>query len=153
MSGRRIDRVLSRTARPRNPLQRLLGSAEHLAYLTEQVRALLPPPLAPHCFVAALKGNRLTLHADNASFATRLRFKAPVLLRQLPALGDFAAVTDIAVGTARQPVAPPQRRQTAVSLRHRPPARLLDDLADSISDESLKASVRRLRDSARRRDD
>lgn len=151
MSGRRIDRLLSPPARPRNRLQRLLGTAEHLAHLTDEVRALLPAPLARHCFVAALKGTRLTLHADNASFATRLRFAAPALLKRLRTLADFSGITDIAVSTARRAPPAPARRQ-AVALRARPPARLLDDLADGISDESLKASVRRLRDSAGRRD-
>ena len=65
---------------------------------------------SPHCMVADLSDTRLTLHADNASFATRLQFETPKLRARLLQLEDFATITDIRVRAAPQPVvtsAPP----------------------------------------------
>ena len=111
--------------------------------LTLQVRALLPSQLAPHCMVADLSGARLTLHADNASFATRLQFETPKLRVRLQQLKDFAAVTEIRVRAASGPLSE-ARRLPQLVLRRRPPAGLLQRLAKGISDEGLRASVERL---------
>ena len=104
---------------------------------------MLPPQLAAHCAVADLSDTHLTLHADNASFATRLHFETPKLRVRLRQLEDFAAVTDIRVRAAPQPLSE-ARRVPQVALRRRPPPGLLQRLAEGTSDEKLRASVERL---------
>ena len=125
------------------PLHRLLRKGQRLHSLTQQVRAMLPPQLAPHCTVADLSEDRLTLHADNASFATRLQFETPKLRVRLQQLTDFAEITDIRVRTGTQPL-PEPHRLPQVALRRPPPPGLLRRLAEGISDEALRASVERL---------
>ena len=147
MARRRIDGLLRGSGRAypsrEQPLQRLLHKGQRLQTLTAQVRALLPRQLAPHCTVADLSGARLTLHADNASLATRLHFETPKLRVRLQQLEDFAAVTDIRVRAATGPLAE-ARRLPQVALRRRPPPGLLQRLAKGISDEGLRASIERL---------
>ena len=147
MVRRRIDGLLHGSARgfrsQENQLHGLLRKGQRMHALTQQVRALLPSQLAPHCMVADLSGARLTLHADNASFATRLQFETPKLRVRLQQLKDFGAVTDIRVRAASGPLAE-ARRLPQVALRRRPPAGLLQRLASSVSDEALRASIERL---------
>ena len=143
MARRKVDGVLHAASRSRDPLHQLLHKGRRLHSLTQQVRALLPPQLAPHCMVADLSDTRLTLHADNASFATRLQFETPKLRARLLQLEDFATITDIRVRAAPQPLSQ-ARRLPQVALRRRPPPGLLARLAESISDEELRASIKRL---------
>jgi hypothetical protein len=51
--------------------------------LTEQVRASLPPPLNEQLLGASLSGRRLSLWVNSPAWASRLRYMAPQLLRQL----------------------------------------------------------------------
>lgn len=147
LARRRIDGLLHDGGRGyrsgTEPLVRLLRKGQRMDSLTQQVRALLPPRLAPHCMVADLAGDRLTLHADNASFATRLQFETPKLRVRLQKLADFAEITDIRVRAGNQPLREP-RRLPQVVLRRRPPSGLLRRLAEGISDEALRASIERL---------
>ena len=147
LARRRIDGLLRDGGRGyragAEPLVRLLRKGQRMDSLTQQVRALLPPQLAPHCTVADLAGDRLTLHADNASFATRLQFETPKLRVRLQRLADFAEITDIRVRAGNQPL-PEPRRLPQVVLRRRPPSGLLRRLAEGISDEGLRASIERL---------
>lgn len=147
LARRRIDGLLRDSGRGyrsgAEPLVRLLRKGQRMHSLTQQVRALLPPQLAPHCTVADLSGGRLTLHADNASFATRLQFETPKLRVRLQKLADFAEIADIRVRAGNQPL-PQPRRLPQVVLRRRPPSGLLRRLAEGISDEGLRASIERL---------
>ena len=96
---KRVDAILAERPRPRNALERLVRrEGLRLAY-TQQLQALLPPALAPHCSVAALAGSELTIHVAGAAWATRLRLELPKLAPRLRALGDFAAVQEIRVRT------------------------------------------------------
>ena len=67
---------------------------------TAELRAVLPPALAPHCQVASLRDDCLTIHVADASLATRLRLELPKLEPALRSLGDFAAVQTIRVRPA-----------------------------------------------------
>ena len=53
--------------------------------------------------VANIHAERLVIHAENASWATLLHFRAPELLRGLQSLKDFAQVRDIQVRVAARP--------------------------------------------------
>ncbi len=98
-----IDQILKDRQSRRSTLGRLVTSAEERAAWTGQLRALLPADEAGHYAVASIRAGRLTIHAKSASWATRLRFRAPELLPLLQALQDFAEVRDIHVRTAARP--------------------------------------------------
>ncbi len=51
--------------------------------LLDQVRSLLPQPLAEHCLHARIQDRRLILHVDSPAWHSRLRFLAPQLLHGL----------------------------------------------------------------------
>ena len=102
--GRRAARVvkdlLEERHRPRNALERLIKHAALRESWTEQLRAVLPPAIAPHCSVGDMDGARLTIHVVDSSWATRLRFELPKVEPALRALEDFAAVEEIRIRTA-----------------------------------------------------
>lgn len=148
MGRRKVDGVLRGDGRLGEPLGRLLRKGQRLQRLTEEVRALLPGELAAHCVVADLSGGRLTLHADNASFATKLQFETPKLRERLVGLEDFAEVVEIRVRAAAQGLEE-GRRVPQVVLRKRPPAGLLRRLAEGASDEGLRRSIERLDEDSR----
>lgn len=103
---KRVDAILRERPRPRNPLERLLRTEELRASYTAQLQALLPPALALHCAVAALKDGRLTVQVAGAAWATRLRMELPKLEPGLRALADFASVREIRIRAS------PGRRRT-----------------------------------------
>ena len=82
---------------PRNALERLVKRAALRESWTEQLRAVLPESIAPHCRVADIRNGRLTILVADSSWATRLRFELPETKKALRSLGDFAEVTDIRI--------------------------------------------------------
>lgn len=94
---KRVDAVLAERGRPRNALERLVRAEQLRTAYTEQLQALLPASLAPHCGVAALENGRLTIQAAGPAWATRLRMELPKVEPRLRALADFAAVREIRI--------------------------------------------------------
>lgn len=105
---KRVDALLAQRPQPRNALERLVRAEELRAAYTAQLQALLPPALAPHCSVAALEEERLTIQVAGAGWATRLRMELPKLEPRLRALADFAAVREIRIRASpgRRPTGP-----------------------------------------------
>ena len=102
---KRVDALLAERSQPRNALERLVRTEELRAAYTDQLRAVLPPALAPHCAVAALDEGRMTIQVAGAGWATRLRMALPKLEPSLRRLADFAAVREIRIRASpgRQP--------------------------------------------------
>ena len=99
MARHKVADLLAARERPRNPLERLVKRAAAQGDWTAQLRAVLPPRLAPHCRVGDLRGQRLTIHVSAASWATRLRLELPAVEQALKALADFAHVREIRIRT------------------------------------------------------
>lgn len=99
MARHKVADLLAARERPRNPLERLVKRAAAQGDWTAQLRAVLPPRLAPHCRVGDLRGQRLTIHVSAASWATRLRLELPAVEPALKALADFAEVREIRIRT------------------------------------------------------
>lgn len=100
MTQHKVADLLTARDRPRNPLERLVRHASARGAWTDQLRAVLPPRLAPHCRVGDLRGERLTIHVTASSWATRLRLELPNVQPALTALEDFAGVREIRIRTA-----------------------------------------------------
>lgn len=103
MRAATIDQILHDGQPRRSALRRLVARAQERTAWTDQLRALLPADEAGHYMVANIRAERLVIHAENASWATRLHFRAPELLRGLQSLKDFAQVRDIQVRVAARP--------------------------------------------------
>lgn len=97
MAQRIVKELLSERHRPRNILDRLVKRAALRESWTEQLRAVVPPAIAPHCSVASISGRRLTIHVVDSSWATRLRFELPKVEPALRSLRDFADIEDIRI--------------------------------------------------------
>ncbi len=95
-----MGQLLAEHHRPRNPLERLVKRNADRQSITQQVRAVLPAALAPHCRVAEVRDQRLLIHMANAAWATRARLELPKIEPALRSLADFAAVRDIRIRTA-----------------------------------------------------
>ena len=99
MARRVVKDLLTERHRPRNALERLVRHSALRESWTEQLRAVLPPAIAPHCSVANIDAGRMTIHVVDSSWATRLRFELPRVEPALRALGDFADVEEIRIRT------------------------------------------------------
>ena len=134
------------------PLHTLLRSRRVLAQLgsklaqqdsfLRRVRDLLEPPLAHHCTGAILHGAVLTLLVESPVWASRLRYLAPQLHKQLSRQG--IALQRINIKIALQGHTPAQRkhpRARPLSLQN---AQLLQSTAEGMSDDKLKAALLRL---------
>ena len=96
---RKVGEILEEKRRPRNALERLVRRAAARDSWTQQLQALLSPNVAPHCRVASIERDRMTIHVDSASWATRLRLELPGVKPALNALQDFAKVDRIRIRT------------------------------------------------------
>jgi hypothetical protein len=120
----------------------LLGRASQQDAWTDQLRALLPQDLASECRVANVRDQVLTVHINNAAWATRLRFLIPGLLHSLNRLADFTAVNNV-----RLKVVPLVADSTTSKQRRmpRPPDRVsLLELANGVDDAELCSAILRL---------
>ena len=143
MANRKIDSLLSSGRSPHSSLARLVNRASQQDAWTDQLRALLPQDLASECRVANVRDQVLTVHINNAAWATRLRFLTESLLPNLNRLADFTAVNEIRLKVVPvvTDVAPAVPRATEL----RPPDRVpLLELANGIDDAGLRNAILRL---------
>ncbi|WP_251358000.1 DUF721 domain-containing protein [Kangiella sp. TOML190] len=68
-------------------LKQLLDKAKNLKSISSGIEQFLPEELQAHCKVAQINSDVLTLFADSAVWANRLRYLGPELLTQLRANG------------------------------------------------------------------
>jgi hypothetical protein len=113
-----------------------------LLELQRRLRALLAPPLNDHVTVANCRKGALIIHADSAAWAARLRFRIPDILAGFKETPPDAAIQSVRI-KVRPPdsTQPPPPAQLTIS---DDTARLLQSVAESISDPDLRASLLRL---------
>ena len=97
MAQRPVEELLAERHRPTNTLERLVKNSALRRSWTDQLRAVLPPSIAPHCRVVNIRGDCLTIQAADSSWATRLRFELPKAEPALRSLEDFAGVKEIRI--------------------------------------------------------
>ncbi len=140
MSSNNIGSLLRR-----NPgLQRLQAHAVKIRRIQALLNSHLPEQLNAHYQVAALEQGVLTLHTDSPAWAAKLRFLTGNLLNIVRDSGIPEPISTIRV-KARPPVTKPQ--DTGQRPRLSPQTtRFLRDMADTIEDPELRASLLRLSD-------
>jgi hypothetical protein len=142
LANRKIDSLLSSGHSPHSSLARLVNRASQQDAWTDQLRALLPQDLALECRVANVRDQVLTVHINNAAWATRLRFLTPGLLPNLNRLADFTAVNEIRLKVVPVVTDVPTAPRAA---ELRPPDRVpLLELANGIDDADLRNAILRL---------
>jgi hypothetical protein len=143
VANRKIDSLLSSGHPPHSALARLINRASQQDAWTDQLRALLPQDLASECRVANVRDQVLTVHINNAAWATRLRFLTPGLLLNLNRLADFTTVNEIRLKVVPVVTDAISNAQGATDLR--PPDRVpLLELANGIDDADLRGAILRL---------
>lgn len=120
----------------------LLARARQLAELDRVVKQLLPESLLPHCKVINQKREILVLGATSSAWASRLRFVAPTLLKQLKNHLP-TEISSIQIRTLPVESEPPTRKveQPQISLAT---ATLLARTADDIDHDGLREALYRL---------
>ena len=143
MANRKIDSLLSSSHPPNSALARLINRASIQDAWTDQLRALLPQDLASECRVANVRDQVLTVHINNAAWATRFRFLIPGLLEGLVRLADFTTVNDIRLKVVPAVVDAIREAQGTHAIR--PPDRVpLLELANGTDDAGLRETILRL---------
>ena len=124
---------------------RLVARARALMELQVLVHNLLPEPLNMHCRVLAVRDETLILATSSPVWAARLRFHAPLLVKQL---SDHETVK---LRTVRVRVRPPEKaldippvRRQAALRPGKSGAAALQQAAQTISDPGLKTALLRL---------
>ena len=64
-------------------LSKLTQRAQNLEQLNHLLQQTLPTQFSAHCRLANLNGDKLIIHTDNPSYASLIRFQAPVLCKTL----------------------------------------------------------------------
>jgi hypothetical protein len=93
--GRKINELLASGQPTKSALQRLLSKANAQTGWTGELRAVLPDELARDCRVLDIRGSVLVIGCRSAATATRVRFEAEVIVRELSSLQDFSGVREI----------------------------------------------------------
>ena len=73
----------------------LLAQVHLLRRITHVIRRALPETLASHCHAANIDGETLVMGCDSSTWAAKLRFEIPQLLRQLNDQQGFPAFSHI----------------------------------------------------------
>jgi hypothetical protein len=150
VANRKIESLLSSNQHPASALARLLGHAARQDAWTAQLRALLPQELASECRIGNVRDHVLTVHINNAAWATRLRFLVPELLQSLNRLADFTTITEIRLKVV--PLVPAAQQTTHNNSSVRPPDPVpLLELASHIDSDGLRSAILRLAAYAERR--
>jgi hypothetical protein len=128
----------------RSGASRLLSRARVLGELDALVHELIPPPLNGHCRVLAMRDGILIVAADSPVWATRLRYEASRLVKQL------AGVSSVKLRTIQVRVRASESRLTDSRFAHVRQtlsgrnSMVLKQAAGSVSDTGLKAALLRL---------
>ncbi len=122
-----------------NQLKRQLEAQQSL---TEEVRKLLPPPLNEQLKGAVLSGRRLTLLVNSPVWASRLRYLAPQLSRQLRHNG-LPVEQVLPRIVPEQTKAHSRRKARALHLSEKN-AEMLRQAADALEPGPLQEAMRRL---------
>ncbi len=133
-------------------LSKLISQAQAIEALHKTFISILDNELIPYCRVGCYESGVLTLFADNAGVATRLRYSIPTILSQLRSKKPWAGLCSIQVKVQTQ--RPVTQTETTEIDKSPPPvlstanAQQMQDLADSLKDtpgmEKIVESLERI---------
>lgn len=134
----RIDSVCQQNSM----LHKLSQRARFLAELNHILQQTLPTQFSAHCRLANISDETLIIHTDNASYASLIRFQAPVLCKTLSTeLNVIIKKIEVKVRPFYIPLQ--NGHSSAISLP-RTAAISLQQTALSIDNEPLKTALEKL---------
>lgn len=123
-------------------LHQLSQRSQRLEQLNYLLKQALPSQFSAHCRLANISGSTLILHTDNASFASLIRFQAPVIIKTLSTeLNMSITHIDVNVRPLFSPKKSPSPRTISLSSSA---ANSLQQSAQSIEDGPLRDSLEKL---------
>ena len=134
-----ITEILHQSAEPGSEI---LKKISQIHELQSKLRNHLGLPLSEHLNVANISSDSLTLHTDNAAWASRLRFKIQSILefsRNECRLDNLKSVRVKVILTN-----PPTYRSRAAPSMSSQTANLIEDTSKLISDTDLRSSLIKL---------
>lgn len=133
------------------PLGKLVAQAKAFDDLNHSFNKLLDPALSPHCRVGVFENGILTLYAESAAYATRLRYQVPTILSTLRNFSQWANLRSIQVKVQTRVIAPSplplvhSEQETALSDASTSNIQnLIDSLDKHAGNEALIASLKKL---------
>lgn len=76
-------------------LDDLIAQAKRLQYLNKVLSSVLEASLSQHCHLSKVDGNTMTIAVDSPTWATRLRYDIPEILKNARTQPEFKEVTAI----------------------------------------------------------
>jgi len=124
-------------------LNQLLAHGSRLAQAELLLAEVMPAELNGRWGVTNLRQGELVLYTASPAWAARLRFLAPGLLQRLGEQADSLGIDRIRVRVCLPPSRdrPTSRPRPRLSARS---ARLLEQVAEDMEDEGLRAALRRI---------
>jgi len=141
-SSRPIDKVFQDAS---DELATLITRTKYLRRLTQIFRSYLDTDLAPHCYIGNIEGSALTIMVDGPGWATKLRFLAPDLLRNLTqGYQIFSGITQIKVKVLTNMGEPTVTVIHAGPQMNQENGRGIETLARGIDDPELQKALQKL---------
>lgn len=123
-------------------LRNLYSQARRLGFLQKRLDEQLDAPEKGRYRVAAWDGEVLTLLAQDGAWATHLRYRQHLLLKQLSTLAEMCTLKKICIKVRPAIIIPtPASHRPHLSLEA---AREIQAAADSITSPELRAALQRL---------
>ena len=97
VSTRKIEDLLNEGHSRFTPLQRLLTKSANQRHWTQELRAVLEPPLKYEVEVTDVRGTTAFVVCRSAAAATRLRFLLPEVLPKLNQIATYNRVQDLSI--------------------------------------------------------
>jgi len=109
-----ITEIISRND---SPLKNLITEADKSKKLGVVFNEALDKNLMKHCSLANYQNSELTVTVSNASWATRLRYAIPEIIKQLRIQPDFRDITRInyVIATNKAPQPQPKNKISKLS--------------------------------------
>lgn len=123
-------------------LHQLSQRAKLLEQLNYTLQQALPTPFAAHCRLANIADTTLIIHTDNASYASLIRFQAPVLCKTLSTKLAIA-IDKVEVKVRPHYIPLQQTTLNAISLP-KSAATSLQQIAKTIDNDPLKIALEKL---------
>jgi hypothetical protein len=134
----------------------LVSRARQMGALTQSLRQLLPPALAPHCRVSGVTPDHLILAADGGNWATQLRYLQREIVKHMNAHHGLSVARVRVQVSAPSPGDEAARSSGTRPARPRPrvPAgagAVLRETARTLDDPQLAGALKRLAERAGRK--
>lgn len=123
-------------------LGHLVAQANHLLSQQDVVKTALPANCQSHCQLVSYRNRTLTLQADTAAWATKIRFQQRSLIQHLKKMPGFAKIQTVRVNVRPSYEKPESiikaKRISQQSAEH------LREIAATIEDKALSAALERI---------